>query len=140
LSWVLKRNQWYKDGALITSSSTGRLEVKESGNYSVRTTIDDCSSVLSDPVTVIATGLEGRPSNQLVTFYPNPATTMITLQGLATGQDKEILIIGSTGIEFIRQQYDASENEINIRELPAGLYILQITTLSNVFTTKFIKK
>lgn len=79
-------------------------------------------------------------SNRTVTMlpiasYPNPATTYITLD---TPNDIETVEVYSvTGqVESVK----LSNNTINIRSLPAGVYYIQASAGDDVYTAKFIKQ
>ncbi|MDA3823774.1 MAG: endo-1,4-beta-xylanase [Bacteroidales bacterium] len=113
---------WYKDDVDI-NHTTRLFEVTESGSYTVKTTIDDCST-LSDPVDVMVN--------------PNPEASITVTGELTfcegstvnlTGNSGENLIYtwknGTTILETMEQSIDVGES---------GSYKL-MTTMDNCSTT-----
>ena len=66
--------------------------------------------------------------------YPNPATTILNVEGLELGADIEVFSI--TGVVVKRIQVAANPTTINLNELVQGTYILR----SGENITRFIKK
>lgn len=74
-------------------------------------------------------------------LYPNPAHQSITIDGL-TGEPCQIAIRSIFGYTLKKLSSEGTKQlEINIQDLPAGFYILDIMSSNNdSFTTKFIKQ
>ncbi|HNA42656.1 MAG TPA: PKD domain-containing protein, partial [Saprospiraceae bacterium] len=75
-----------------------------------------------------------------IALYPNPANQSITIDGL-TGEPCQIAIRSIFGYTLKKLSSEGTKQlEINIQDLPAGFYILDIMSSNNdSFTTKFIK-
>ena len=76
-----------------------------------------------------------------IALYPNPANQSITIDGL-TGEPCRIAIRSIFGYTLKKLSSEGTKQlEINIQDLPAGFYILDIMSSNNdSFTTKFIKQ
>ena len=74
-------------------------------------------------------------------LYPNPAHQSITIDGL-TGEPCQIAIRSIFGYTLKKLSSEGTKQlEINIQDLPAGFYILDIMSSNNdSLTTKFIKQ
>ena len=75
---------------------------------------------------------------QMVSLLPNPAHNFIVLKGIT---DKSFVkIIDLTGKVQLQQNIKTSLQEINISNLPAGIYILQIIGSTKTISVKLIKQ
>ncbi|WP_375559470.1 T9SS type A sorting domain-containing protein [Bernardetia sp. OM2101] len=73
-------------------------------------------------------------SNQ-ITIYPNPATNQINLKTVTPIVSIELI---DTKGQLLRSW--ANQQQLNIRNLPKGLYILKITTTGNTQSIRFVKE
>jgi hypothetical protein len=71
-----------------------------------------------------------------LTIFPNPATDVITISGLAG--HGEITIAGLDGKEFLRQHNPRQSLVLNISKMPDGIYILQYTGSEKIKAQKLI--
>ena len=90
---------------------------------------EEVTDLINPPVSVI--NLE----NTNMKVYPNPATSVLFLEGL---DDYERIEIFSVGGAKIKSQ--ESGNEINVNDLPKGLYFMMIHSEKNIYATKFMKQ
>ncbi|WP_165571868.1 T9SS type A sorting domain-containing protein [Chryseobacterium sp. JM1] len=70
-----------------------------------------------------------------VSVYPNPASDFIKIN--SSGKIKSIELYDSTGKKV---QAIVENNKVEVRNLPAGLYLINIKTENGNFSEKFIKK
>jgi uncharacterized repeat protein (TIGR03803 family) len=130
-------NQWFRDGTLIFGETGKTLIAEKSGVYTVKVTVEGCSSAPSKSQALIITSIE-EPSQQLV-FYPNPSETLLFVslphQGIA-----EIQILSLLGIELKRFQSSNAIAEVDVSTLPSGTYLIQLRMGTSVVTHRFIKK
>lgn len=134
-------NQWFLNSMAIASDESV-IEVKEGGVYTVSVTHDNCTSELSDPVSMIVTGISEEVSGNVVVF-PNPATTKLRLELKSPESNVgSITIIDIKGLtkEVIHVQDHLREVEIDVSEYASGPYILSIKSKGGVFRQMFIKK
>jgi hypothetical protein len=76
--------------------------------------------------------------NTKFTVYPNPASYRLFLSGISRSEISKIRISSSNGV--LMQSITDTENGIDIRNLPPGVYFVEITTkLNNRINLKFFK-
>jgi hypothetical protein len=80
-------------------------------------------------------GIDGI-SNSLISIYPNPAHTILFVEGI--DQNSMISIYDLTGRMLINSQI--VDNMIDISSLANGIYIIKIKGKSFIKTIRFIKK
>lgn len=73
-----------------------------------------------------------------VNVYPNPASSFITVEIPFVQNTFEISITDLCGREIIKQQTEATKTELNIRQLPAGNYVLKLSTGNQTAHKKLI--
>lgn len=61
---------------------------------------------------------------ELFSFYPNPASDLITIQGDV--QDKELVVFDLTGKMLLQKQVNQSSTNLDVSTLSNGAYILSI--------------
>ena len=69
-----------------------------------------------------------------VSVFPNPVTTQLTLQGLR--EKSRVCILNINGNTVIDTVVETGNTNINVENLPSGMYLLQ----TQGTTVKFIKK
>ncbi len=80
-----------------------------------------------------------QPSGQLsITVYPNPAKDLLHLDGLTT--KSLIRITDISGKLILQQTGTPGSNQINIADLPFGLYTLTIISAADTRNFKFLKE
>lgn len=99
----------YTDSLGCSASATGDIEV------------DGCINV------------EEINAAQIV-LYPNPATTVVTVQSEAT--ISEMVLVDLSGVIVAR----TNENQISVADLASGMYVLSITTEFGTVAKTFVKK
>lgn len=83
---------------------------------------------------------------QSLSISPNPATTVITINAINVKGKKASLIIYNSVGEIIGKRKAAVYNggyvtqDVYIKDLPNGIYIVQLQTEKEVFTGKFLKE
>lgn len=75
-----------------------------------------------------------------INLYPNPAESYINVQVTNAVPNGLISIYSVTGALVKIIDIQESEREVNISDLPAGLYILSIDTKKEALTKQFIKR
>ena len=132
-------NQWYKDGTAVAGAVDNSLEVTTAGNYTVKTTVEECASELSNPFPVVVTGdVDGKLSS--ISLYPNPAEDRLYIL-LPGSNSKKVTLLQADGRVAEEHHTSASSLEVDVRSYAAGLYLVRVTDESgNHPTLKFIKK
>ena len=97
-------------------------------NKSSPTLVATCNPLLSTQ----------NAENSTISIYPNPAKTVINIKYLNEVQIEEVQIIDASGKVVMLQK--EKNNSINIKNLPVGIYYLQILSNGNTTQKKFLKE
>jgi hypothetical protein len=132
---------WTKYQFAITSIGTTEIPVKfafryfvtdggPSGNNSDLIGIDTFS--VDRPILSVS---DAKTKNKAVSIYPNPTSDFINFKT----DDK---IIKTEVFDAAGKNINVSleDNQLDVRKLPAGQYVISIETSNGKFTEKFIKK
>jgi hypothetical protein len=131
-------NQWFKDGVAINGATGTTLQVGSEGVYTVQSTVETCTSVMSNDFPVIITGDIAALSDELV-IAPNPADDVVVIQLPGEGK-KEVQIYRSNGITthtFTTQQH---EEQLSVKHFSGGMYFVRVVTSTGSYFGRFIKK
>ena len=132
--------QWYK-GATLLAGATGTAYVATtSGNYKCRVTktATGCyKSSNSIPVTITCKENNNESQNEL-TVYPNPANQNIAIQTNFIGENT-ITIFDAVGNNVMQMNTTETLLEINISNLPSGMYSVLLQNANGQSSTHFIK-
>jgi len=74
-----------------------------------------------------------------ITIYPNPATSTITVESKIK-EVQSIKILDVLGREIYYLQTSNNKTEIDVSQLPSGIYILQVQSKNGVVSKKFVKE
>jgi CubicO group peptidase (beta-lactamase class C family) len=117
-SSYINGNQWYLNNILLTGETGQVITPAQNGNYSVAYTSEEGCVVFSDNLNFIASGMDDYQDTKMITIFPNPANNEIFADC-----KKGYCIYNSTG-QLIRQS-SQSTSQINISDLPSGVYLLK---------------
>jgi hypothetical protein len=149
----------YRDNVLVETLPSDKLTWKdhnvtanETYNYCVVARYgDDCESAqnaLCKEITVTSTAV-GEMENNIV-IYPNPTTGQLRITNYVAGQARndagitniEIFdMMGKSVIQFVTLNLiqDNYSTEIDLRQFPAGMYMMRITIGDETTSRKIIK-
>lgn len=114
------------------------------GDYFVKLTfINNCVSV-SNAFSVAIVGIDESSLNNGISIFPNPVVDVLTAEVVfETKTTLTVRVQDVTGKLLIEQKHildgGAQRIPIQVRELPAGTYILEISDDKNVLQSKFVK-
>jgi len=147
-SSAIAGNQWYFS---VTPDGTGQpvagavwpyYAATQSGYYWIVVTLNSCSSVPSDRVQVIMTGLN-EPAGLQVSLYPvpNDGRFKLSVQG-TTGEKLQVAVfnnLGSKIFEFPELMVDGDlEQMIDLRPVPPGIYHVMIGNSQGTLIRKIV--
>ncbi len=101
-----------------------------------------CMNTATDNIDVSACiGINGPEAANLFTFYPNPATSFITLKWGTNLQVKQLEVTDLTGRTVMTEAVSAGSNtaELNISTLPVGIYNLKVVTATDAKVYRIVK-
>jgi len=130
-------------GATITGGNT--LNTTAAGTVTVRATIASGATATTDytqdfNISVTAKQVTGTEINDapLATLYPNPTSSMFTLEFEVNGV-YNITLTDMSGKVLLRETVAGQTARINVSNYPAGTYLLTIDDGKRLSTTKVVK-
>lgn len=125
-------NQWYYNGSPIEGAISNTYLADKSGTYNVRVT-GVCGSSLSEPINVI---IETEPDTEdKIIAFPIPAKDVLTI--VFPGKEKwtEVRLIDKDGKVWIitKVKNKGNQMQLNVGNLPRGVYIVVVYTKSSVY-------
>jgi hypothetical protein len=75
-----------------------------------------------------------------ITFYPNPAADKITIETAATLTNSQLSIMNLNGQELMTRQITSPKTQIDISNLPNGVYFVRLTNDKTMEVGKFVKQ
>ncbi|MFK8101281.1 MAG: PQQ-dependent sugar dehydrogenase [Saprospiraceae bacterium] len=136
--------QWYLNGNLIIDGTSENYTATESGDYTVEVTnVFGCTSIsISLNVTVV--GLEDLRSVKAFSIQPNPFSDQFELNIELTESTRlkvQVLdLLGKTVYQTTQQVDGQWSKTIQLNNLTAGVYLLQLQTETGSFTQKIVKR
>ncbi|MBI3258780.1 MAG: T9SS type A sorting domain-containing protein [Ignavibacteriae bacterium] len=140
--------QWYIDGVQLFEA-VSRWLIPPSGTLgkkvSVATFNEEGCSTLSDDYLITVTSVEDEKTEQAIQLFPNPAEETITLEmTLETLSLISVEIVNSAG-STVQKNELAPDNllfrqNVSLKELPVGAYIVTIRTNGKAWIRKITKK
>ncbi|MFZ6001320.1 MAG: ELWxxDGT repeat protein [Bacteroidota bacterium] len=130
-------NQWYLNGSAITSAIEKDLKVSASGNYSVQVSIETCASPMSEPISMVVTGLMAESS---ASIFPNPAEKYVTIRVGSSEMIRGYQVINSSGVVVKSESVNQTQCTIDVEHFTPGIYAIAIQSERAFMVTKFAKK
>ncbi len=139
--------QWYRNAQVVMNARDYQLSVSQPGIYNVQVTQQNCVgwSASRAVQSAILTAAAPDPTAQL-TIYPNPAEQTLSIRYInpSTHQVKVSIFDERGHLQklpiIVKAQNGQIEGSLSVQDLPAGLYILQLTDGDSVQTGRFGKK
>lgn len=147
------RYAWYRNDSLLNQETAPLITVKRGGTYKVSIENSGCR-VESSPITLwgvgvfpLVTGIETLPdTNSRMVLYPNPAqeTVMVVLRIPEFAPDPRAELLTING-QMIRTQHLVPDKDFykfgfDLRNLPAGAYLINIRLGSHSYIRHFVKQ
>ncbi len=145
ISLYLVVNPVYQIDTTVTIAKGDTHRVGESiytkrGTYiDTLTSINGCDSIVTTKIKV-SSSLEELSNNKGITVYPNPATDKIHINLQPYANKYVIRLIDRAGeeIKTIEVAGNQAKIIIDVKDLPKGIYILQVKNISDIFETKIV--
>ncbi len=135
-------NQWYLNGAAITSATGQAHTATQSGWYWDIVTQSGCSSDTSNNIYLVMTGEREAAGNKVtVAPVPNNGMFKVVVTGLEENQcsitvwnDRGIAVFGSTCMP----ESGTLTAEISMKSVPPGVYLLELRSAKTYFLRKML--
>jgi len=111
-------------------------------NKSVVGDLEYCSGPTGTFKTLSSTvPVSNAPAMELM-VSPNPVNTMLNLSIQAEKSDfpTQVQVLDVTGRTLSTQRFNANQIQLNVAELPSGVYFLQVQRNADVVNYKFVKE
>ena len=142
IEWTATSNQPWLNLSIQSGNNNGSIMATPGKNTGARRTAKVTVAgvgVLPQEITVLqngnATGIESIETAEY-SFYPNPATDFVYMNGLPPNMKAEIFDINGK-LQLIEQ---ISKSQVDISNLTPGLYIFKISNTTRSFVFKLVKQ
>lgn len=137
--------QWYLNNVSIPGATFKSYVFLSNGDYYVTVTDSKGCSVNSSTVTITNVGVEENNNAVHVNVFPNPTTDELTIElNLPETQNLKLNLINVAGQKLIatelKQVSGNYRKSINLKEIPNGIYYLQVNSDKQFITKKIIKQ
>ncbi len=78
--------------------------------------------------------------NKYIRFYPNPVKDKFTIESSTITGESQVSIYNVSGQKLTEQKITGDKCEIDISNLPAGIYIIKLINQEKIITGKITKK
>lgn len=129
-------NQWYLNGNIIPGATSSTYTPTANGSYTVTVTTATGCSATSDAFN-LATSIENFESLAMK-IYPNPTNRIVNFEFLNTITAESYRISDMTGRQITSRKITNNPEIVDVSELSAGTYLIEITTKNSKFTQKLI--
>ena len=97
--------------------------------------------VYVDVISNTQSGIKTIDNKNIISIYPNPATSAITIHQSSPSTNQQLIITDVTGREVYHQAINIStQTTIDISQLSNGVYFYQVTNNTETFRGKFVKE
>ena len=135
--------QWYDSTTIIPGATDTFLIITHGGNYNVVVTNENGCKISVGITIAHNVGINEFSANNYISLYPNPASDQLlihTSSSHITG--KAIISIINVLGEIIQEEKLKWSNDIilDIKNIPPGIYFLQMKTVNGIDTKRFVKE
>ncbi len=134
-------NNWYKNGVSINETSNS-INVVTTATFTVQVIIEGCKSEFSDGKAATKEFVLGEEplAKAGIAVYPNPVQDNLYLK-FGNTKINQISIVNLAGIAiYEKENLKTNELNIDLKNLPKGLYILRLSTSKGDFSKKLYKE
>ena len=137
--------QWKKNNVNIAGATAKTYAAKTAGVYKCKVT-NSCGSKGSGTRTVTVPCRTSDDNvvqiEEQLSVYPNPATDQLNLEFPFTEGDAIITVVNSLGQTMLKQNIASGDDniQVNVQNLPEGLYFITVQNGERAFYSRFIKK
>jgi len=135
--------QWYFNGELISDATEQFFQPQSNGAYQVEITSNDCSAI-SDPLTFQITAVTSTESLSNLSIYPNPVDDFIRIDLESTVLSPIRIRLVNVSGQLIEHRDVAAATSfsetMNLEQLPAGVYFLQLSNEEGFVSRRVVKE
>lgn len=133
-------NQWYLNGDDILNAVQKTFLAEAIGIYTVKTTIEDCVSELSDASQLVITSIKDSHTPKL-NLFPNPVIDRLYYSlPNADSEPIQLSVIDLTGRIVYTEVVTGSTGELELDKLSSATYIIRAATRKSNFYGRIVKQ
>lgn len=137
--------QWYYNGSPISGATNSSYIYSQNGNYYVQVFNSNGCSTVSAIITITDVGVEEISQNIYADVYPNPAEDLLVVDLLAKTQGAyKLQLINVSGQVVYTENVSLGnvllKKQLDISQLPQGMYLLQLSDSETIINKRVIKK
>jgi hypothetical protein len=135
LSLGSDRVEWFKNGTSFNTTSN-QITIMDPGIYTLVSKADNCVSVLSDPQSLLVTGVEDITT--AISIFPNPTQDEVTVK-IPTKELIEASLFTTTG-QLLDRVMGSQSIRLQLYPYTAGTYIIKVKVANEFVSRTIIKK
>jgi hypothetical protein len=120
---------WFKDGVKLTNTGT-TFKPTAVGSYTVRTTLNGCTSVASNTYYYLVTDIIRLSWDEFIKLTPNPFINFINIDFVVKGQQRLNIEVFSaaTGAKVAARIGVTAGSRLTFNELNPGVYFVRVAS------------
>jgi outer membrane protein assembly factor BamB len=121
---------WYKNGSILSGIDSNLYKPTESANYSIKSNIVGCESIISQSYYYLITDVINISSDEFIKLVPNPFINQLNFDFVIKGYEKlniEIFDL-ATGSRKASMQNLTPGLPIYLGQLSAGTYFIKVSS------------
>ncbi|MCZ8070280.1 MAG: IPT/TIG domain-containing protein [Bacteroidota bacterium] len=132
-------NQWFVNGAIISGANNKTYIATAAGAYKVQVTIENCLSEFSNDVPVVITGDLSGGTVSAIQAYPNPASNLLLISGLAKETNKCLVVdVLGRAVEMPLENV-GEQHQLKLEGLNEGMYIIRVKQNNSIEQVRLVK-
>lgn len=139
--------QWYRNGNVISGATSRDYVATQSGSYTVLVTKSSCSAASAAKMVTVTSAKEEpgiireAESSVALSAYPNPVNTSLTvaISGLEE-IDGTLTVVDLSGKLVATREMKSASESIDLRNQPAGMYLVRYRDVNRTMTLQVVKQ
>jgi hypothetical protein len=132
-------NQWYNLNGLINGETNQVYNATSNGDYFVIVTLGECSSISSDTIHFIHTGIDQAAFGKILNLYPNPVSNVLFIETKGDAKETNVEIVNSLG-QVVYKGYFVEKTAIRTSGYAPGVYLIKLERDNTYEFRKIVKK
>ena len=137
--------QWYDSTTIIPGATGTFFVVAHDGTYNVKVSNETgCQKIAAGGITIINVGFNEFSANNYISLSPNPASDQLFIYTSSRITGKAIIsiinVLGQDVLSFSLPFGEGRGGALDIKNIPPGIYFLQIKTEVGMDTKRFVKE
>ncbi len=132
--------QWIFGNGQVSTASDPLVEFSQLGKFGIELMVTDdigCMSKSNSELVVVSI-TDIQKTGEHITIYPNPSSGIVNLITEGIQSPNEVQIRDVSGKLLLRLPFSKGEKNLDLSELPAGVYAITIIGNSNHYTHQLI--